>query len=147
MHAISLHLVLHIFKRTLIRWELNFNKNKTKQTLNSIKKKVCFVFFKKKSAIAHCLTLDQCCARQKGSKATITCFCWASTDLLLLTPLYCRRGCMADPDHGRKHRNMSVIEQGESANALFRFPNSPLNFTMKKENSSSHQNTRTYMEY
>jgi hypothetical protein len=29
MHAISLHLVLHIFEGTLMWWELNFNKNVT----------------------------------------------------------------------------------------------------------------------
>jgi hypothetical protein len=28
MHSISLHLVLHAFATTLIRWELNFNKTK-----------------------------------------------------------------------------------------------------------------------
>jgi hypothetical protein len=31
--------------------------------------------------------------------------------------------------------------------ALFRYPNSPLNFTMQKEDSPSHQNVGTYMEY
>jgi hypothetical protein len=31
--------------------------------------------------------------------------------------------------------------------ALFRYPNSPLNSTIQKENSSLHQNVGTYMEY
>jgi hypothetical protein len=31
--------------------------------------------------------------------------------------------------------------------ALFRIQNLPLNFTMQKEDSPSHQNIGTYMEY
>jgi hypothetical protein len=40
-----------------------------------------------------------------------------------------------------------VSKQSLVPKALFRYLNSPLNSTMQKEDSPSHQNVGTYMEY
>jgi hypothetical protein len=41
----------------------------------------------------------------------------------------------------------TFVQSASSCKALFRYPNSPLNSTMQKEDSPSHQNIGTYMEY
>jgi hypothetical protein len=73
MHAISLHLILYAFEKTLIRWELNFNKFKPNTPLLSLNLVLVWRYSQVLRLLlpAYCsillYTVDQCSTVQNDS--------------------------------------------------------------------------------